>query len=134
MIPYENLQRLNAEFEGGFREAFNVFLAKGNYILGERLEDFEREFAAWHSVRYCVGVSNGLDAITISLKALQLPAGSEVIVPSNTYIATILAVIACGFKPVLVEPDIHTYNINPAEIEKAITPATRVLLIVHLYG
>lgn len=134
MIPYENLQRLNAVFEDEFRVAFNAFLEKGHYILGQRLEDFEQQFAAWHSVKYCIGVSNGLDAITMSLKALQLPAGSEVIVPSNTYIATILAVIACGLKPVLVEPDIHTYNINPAEIERAITPATKVLLIVHLYG
>ncbi len=134
MIPYENLQRLNASFEEGLREAFNATLASGHYILGGQLQGFERDFAAYHGVQHCVGVSNGLDAITMSLRALQLPEGSEVIVPSNTYIATILAVIAAGLKPVLVEPDIHTYNIDPERIEQAITPRTRALLIVHLYG
>src|SRR6202012_1642416 len=95
---------------------------------------FEREFAAYHSAKYCVGVSNGLDAIILALRALDLPRGSEVIVPANTYIATILAVIACDLVPILVEPDIHTYNIDSAKIEAAITPNTRVLLVVHLYG
>ncbi len=134
MIPYENLKRLNEPFEEEFRARFNAVLDKGHYILGHQLELFEQEFAAYHSAKYCVGVSNGLDAIILALKALELPAGSEVIVPSNTYIATILAVIACGLKPVLVEPDIRTYNIDPSKIEAAITPKTKVLLVVHLYG
>jgi dTDP-4-amino-4,6-dideoxygalactose transaminase len=134
MIPYENLQRLNEPFEDELRAGFNAVLAKGHYILGHQLELFEQEFAAYHDAKYCVGVSNGLDAIILALRALDLPPGSEVIVPSNTYIATILAVIACGHKPVLVEPDIHTYNIDPSKIEQAITPNTKVLLVVHLYG
>ena len=134
MIPYENLKRLNEPFEDAFREKFNDVLAKGHYILGHQLEVFEQEFAAYHSAKYCVGISNGLDALILALKALDLPAGSEVIVPSNTYIATVLAVIACNLTPVLVDPDIKTYNIDPSKIEAAITPKTKALLVVHLYG
>ena len=134
MIPYENLKRLNEPFEAEYRATFNAVLEKGHYILGSKLELFEQEFAAYHSAKYCVGISNGLDAIILALKALDLPAGSEVIVPANTYIATVLAVIACNLTPVMVDPDIHTYNIDPAKIEQAITPKTKVLLVVHLYG
>lgn len=134
MIPYENLSRLNKPFREEFQDMFSDVLDKGHYVLGHHLELFEQEFAAFHGTKFCVGVSNGLDAIILALKALDLPPGSEVIVPSNTYIATILAVIACNLKPVLVEPDINTYNIDPDKIESAITPKTKVLLIVHLYG
>jgi len=134
MIPYENLKRLNAPFEDEFKAKFNEVLDKGHYILGHQLEVFEQEFAAYHSAKYCVGISNGLDAIILALKALNLPPESEVIVPSNTYIATVLAVIACGLTPVMVDPDISTYNIDPVKIEQAITRNTQVLLIVHLYG
>jgi dTDP-4-amino-4,6-dideoxygalactose transaminase len=134
MIPYEDLKRLNEPFENDIKARFNAVLEKGHYILGPQLELFEQEFAAYHSAKYCIGVSNGLDAIILALRALHLPPGSEVIVPSNTYIATILAVIACDLKPVLVEPDIHTYVIDPGKIEAAITSKTKALLIVHLYG
>jgi len=134
MIPYENLKRLNQPFEDEFRAGFDEVLEKGHYILGHKLEVFEQEFAAYHSTKYCAGISNGLDALIIALRALNLPEGSEVIVPANTYIATVLAVVACNLKPVLVDPDIHTYNIDPSKIEEAITSKTRVLLIVHLYG
>jgi len=134
MIPYENLKRLNQPFEEEFKAGFSKVLDTGHYILGRQLELFEQAFADYHGVEYCVGVSNGLDAITLALKALNLPAGSEVVVPANTYIATILAVIASDLKPVLVEPDIHTYNIDASKIEAVITPNTKVLLIVHLYG
>jgi dTDP-4-amino-4,6-dideoxygalactose transaminase len=134
MVPYENLKRLNKPFEEELKSHFNAVLEQGQYILGSQLELFEQEFASYHSAKYCVGVSNGLDAIILALKALGLPGDSEIIVPSNTYIATILAVIACNLKPVLVEPDIHTYNIDPFKIEQAITAKTKVLLIVHLYG
>jgi dTDP-4-amino-4,6-dideoxygalactose transaminase len=134
MIPYENLKRLNASFEDEFKNKFNEVLDKGHYILGHQLEIFEQGFAAYHSAKYCVGISNGLDAIILAIKALNLPPESEVIVPSNTYIATILAVIACGLTPVMVDPDISTYNIDPEKIEQAVTRNTRVLLIVHLYG
>ena len=134
MIPYEHLERLNRPFREEYQQQFNAVLDKGHYILGDQLEQFEKEFAAYHSVNHCIGVSNGLDAIILALKALRLPEGSEVIVPSNTYIATILAVVACNLKPVLVEPDIKTYNIDPLKIEQAITIKTRVILVVHLYG
>jgi dTDP-4-amino-4,6-dideoxygalactose transaminase len=134
MVPYENLKRLNEPFEEELRSIFSAVLEKGQYILGPRLELFEQEFASYHSAKYCIGISNGLDAIILALKALSLPPGSEVIVPANTYIATILAVIACDLKPVLVDPDILTYNIDPTKIEQVITSKTKVLLIVHLYG
>ncbi len=134
MIPYENLKRLNESFEDEFKARFNAVIQKGHYILGPQLELFEQEFATYHTAKYCVGVSNGLDAIILALRALDLPPGSEVIVPSNTYIATVLAVVACGLVPVLVEPDIHTYNIDPAKIAGAITPHTKAMIVVHLYG
>ncbi len=134
MIPYENLKRLNQPFEEEFKARFNAVIESGHYILGPKLELIEQEFAAYLSSKYCVGVSNGLDAIILALRALDLPAGSEVIVPSNTYIATVLAVVACGLTPVLVEPDIHTYNIDPAKIEQAITSKTKAMIVVHLYG
>ncbi len=134
MIPYENLKRLNEPFEADLRAGFEAVLAKGHYILGHQLEVFEQEFAAYHGVKHCAGISNGLDALILALKALNLPKGSEVIVPSNTYIASMLSIIACDLVPVLVEPDIRTYNIDPARIQAAITPKTKVLLVVHLYG
>jgi len=134
MIPYENLKRLNTPFEDQFREKFNSVINAGHYILGPELEAFEKAYAEWHSVKYCIGVSNGLDALILSLKACNFPEGSEVIVPSNTYIASILAILACQLTPVLVEPDIATYNIDPNKIEEAITPNTKAIMVVHLYG
>jgi len=134
MIPYESLKPLNEPYTAEFKQVFDAFLDKGYYILGNVLEQFEQDFAAYHSLRYAVGVSNGLDAITLSLKASNLPEGSEVLVPSNTYIATILAVLHAGLKPVMVEPDIRTYNIDPVKIEAAITPRTKAMAVVHLYG
>jgi len=134
MIPYENLKRLNKSFEDKFREKFNTVINNGSYILGPELEAFEKEYAAWHNINYCVGISNGLDALILGLKAFNLPEGSEVIVPSNTYIASILAILGCQLVPVLVEPDIATYNIDPDKIEGAITPKTKAIMAVHLYG
>jgi len=134
MIPYENLKRLNTPFEDKFREKFNSVINNGHYILGPELEVFEKAYAKWHNANYCIGVSNGLDALILSLKACNFPKGSEVIVPSNTYIASILAILACQLIPVLVEPDIATYNIDPNKIEDAITPNTKAIMAVHLYG
>jgi len=134
MIPYENLKRLNTPFEDKFREKFNSVINNGHYILGPELEVFEKAYAKWHNANYCIGVSNGLDALILSLKACSFPEGSEVIVPSNTYIASILAILACQLIPVLVEPDIATYNIDPNKIEDAITPNTKAIMAVHLYG
>ena len=134
MIPYENLKRLNTPFINKLKQGFDKVLDNGYYILGLELEAFEKEYAAWHNIPYCVGISNGLDALILSLKACDIPEGSEVIVPSNTYIASILAILNCQLVPVLVEPDLATYNIDPDKIEEAITPNTKAIMVVHLYG
>jgi dTDP-4-amino-4,6-dideoxygalactose transaminase len=134
MIAYENLLELNKPFTERFKQQFDHFLNSGWYILGKSVSQFEQEFATWNQSAHCIGVANGLDALTLALKAYNFEPGSEVIVPSNTYIATILAILNNNLVPVLVEPDIHTYNINPLLIEQAITSRTRALMIVHLYG
>lgn len=134
IIEYENLSEVNRPFEADFRESFDRFLQKGWYILGGEVKAFEEEFAAFVGTKHCVGVASGLDALIISLECLGLPAGSDVLVPSNTYIASILAIVRAGLNPVLVEPDIRTYNMNPAELERKCTPNTKAVLVVHLYG
>lgn len=134
MIEYENLAKLNAPFFEDYKKAFSETLESGWFILGNKVKDFEKEYAGFCGSKYCVGVANGLDALTISLKAFEFEKGSEVIVPSNTYIATILSILHSDCKPVLVEPDIHTYNIDPDKIEEKITPKTKAIMVVHLYG
>lgn len=134
MIEYENLHRVNEPYIKEFNRAFNQVLDSGWFILGKNVEEFEREFAEFNKMKYCVGLASGLDALTISLMTLNLPKGSEIIVPSNTYIATILSILHCGHLPVLVEPDLNTYNIDPQRITEAITTKTRAIMIVHLYG
>lgn len=134
MIEYENLGAVNRPFFEAYKSAFSDTLEKGWYILGNAVKSFEQDFAAYHQVPYCAGVGNGLEALMLALKAFDFEAGSEVIVPSNTYIATILAILEAGLLPVLVEPDIATYNIDPDKIEEAITPTTRAVMVVHLYG
>ena len=109
-------------------------MASGAYILGAEVENFEREFARYCGARHCVGVANGLEALTLCLLAKDIGPGDEVIVPSNTYIATLLAVTASGATPVLVEPSAETYNLDPARIAAKIGPRTRAILPVHLYG
>ena len=134
MIEYENLQKLNKPFFVEYQKAFASVLESGWFILGKNVEEFEKEFAAYLKVNHCLGVASGLDALLLSLKALDLPVGSEVIVPSNTYIATILAICQAGLIPVLAEPDLATYNISATEIRNKITAKTKALMIVHLYG
>jgi dTDP-4-amino-4,6-dideoxygalactose transaminase len=134
MIEYENLQKVNEPFFAEYKKAFTDVMHGGWYILGKAVDIFEQEFANYCGVRYCIGVASGLDALTISLKIFRFKPGSEVIVPSNTYIATILSIIHCGLKPVLVEPDIETYNVDPAKIEDAVTSKTVAIIPVHLYG
>jgi dTDP-4-amino-4,6-dideoxygalactose transaminase len=134
MIEYENLERLNQPFFNGYREAFDRVLNSGWYILGKEVQQFEAEFARYCNTEHCSGVANGLDALLLALKALGLQPRDEVIVPSNTYIATILSIVHAGLKPVLVEPDIRTYNIDPSKIAEKITARTKVILVVHLYG
>lgn len=134
MIEYENLAKLNKPFFPAYEQAFKQVMESGWYILGEQVNRFEQDFAAYCETKYCVGVANGLDALVLALKALNLPAGSEVLVPSNTYIASILAITQNNLQPILVEPDIRTYNIDPSLLEASITPKTKAILVVHLYG
>ncbi|HMI05103.1 MAG TPA: DegT/DnrJ/EryC1/StrS family aminotransferase [Pedobacter sp.] len=134
MIEYENLFLLNQQFMAGYKESFSDSLDKGWFILGNKVSTFETEFAAYCGGKYCAGLASGLDALVLALKYFDFPEGSEVIVPSNTYIATILAIYNNGLVPVLIEPDIHTYNIDPLKIEAAVTSKTKAVMVVHLYG
>ncbi|MEI6265886.1 MAG: DegT/DnrJ/EryC1/StrS family aminotransferase [Sphingobacteriia bacterium] len=134
MIPYDNLYKVNEKYTLQLKTAFDHFLEKGWYILGDGVKEFEANFAAYHQMKYCVGVANGLDALTLSLLALNLPKGSEIIVQSNTYIASILGIIHAGHIPILVEPVIDTYNIDPQKIAEALSPKTKAIMVVHLYG
>ena len=133
-IEYENLHKLNKPFQEAFQRELIGFMEKGWYILGEQVSAFEKEFTDYNQVRHCIGVANGLDALILSFKALDLKEGGEVIVPSNTYIATILSIVACGLVPILSEPDIHTYNIEAGAIKKKINKNTVAIVVVHLYG
>jgi dTDP-4-amino-4,6-dideoxygalactose transaminase len=134
MILYEDLARLNQSFREEYRQKFQEILEKGWFILGDQVKSFEQAFAHYCRTAYCVGVANGLDALTLALRVYDFPRGSEVIVPSNTFIATLLAVLHNDLQPVLVEPAIDTYNLNPAKIAESITPKTVAILPVHLYG
>ena len=121
MIPFLNLKEINTQYADELKEAVCRVIDSGWYILGEEVAAFEKAFAEYCGVKHCIGVSNGLDALKLILKAYGYGPGDEVIVPSNTYIATILAISQVGATPVLVEPDILTYNINPSLIEEKIT-------------
>jgi dTDP-4-amino-4,6-dideoxygalactose transaminase len=134
MIDYENLAKTNKIFFDDYRQAFEKIMQSGWYILGNAVKEFEQQFANYCYTQHCIGTANGLDALIMALKAFNFPAGSEVIVSSNTYIATILAIIHNGLKPVLVEPDIKTYNIDAGKIEEKITSNTKAIMVVHLYG
>lgn len=133
-IPFVSFEPMHGPIKVEMMQAFEAFYDSNWFVLGESVKQFEQAYAAFNKVQYTVGISNGLDAIFIALKTLGIGAGDEVIVPSNTYIATWLAVSYTGAVPVPVEPDIHTYNINPALIEAAITPKTKAIIPVHLYG
>ncbi len=117
-----------------YTEVFQEVLHGGWYILGKEVGQFEQSFASYCGVEHCIGVASGLDALVLSLRYFGFNPGDEVIVPANTYIASILAIMQVGLKPVLVEPDINTYNIDPKKIASAITVRTRAILVVHLYG
>jgi dTDP-4-amino-4,6-dideoxygalactose transaminase len=134
MIEYESLANSNQQFMHELEIAATQVIRSGWYVLGHEVNEFEKEFAAWVGARHCIGVANGLDALILSLEALMLPKESEVLVASNTYIATILAIIRVGYKPILVEPDIETFNIDPAKIKSAITSSTRAICVTHLFG
>lgn len=133
-VPFLDLRAAFHEIQAELESAILASLRSGWYIGGEEVEAFEQEFACFTRTRYCIGVANGLDALRLALVAMGIGAGDEVVVPSNTYIATWLAVSQSGATPVPVEPVASTYNLDPGRVEAAITPRTKAILPVHLYG
>jgi dTDP-4-amino-4,6-dideoxygalactose transaminase len=133
-VPFLELKPTYDELRNEFDAAYHRVMDSGWYLLGEEIEAFEREFAAYCEAKHCVAVGNGLDALHLILRAYDIGAGDEVIVPTNTFIATWLAVSYAGATPVPVEPDPKTFNIDPQQIEAAITPRTKAIMPVHLYG
>ncbi|MFZ6731695.1 DegT/DnrJ/EryC1/StrS family aminotransferase [Undibacterium sp. Ji42W] len=133
-LPYLELKPQHQDLRAELNQAFNEVLDSGWFIQGKQLEAFEAEYAAYCGSQHCVGVGNGMDALHLILRAYGIGEGDEVIVPSNTYIASWLAVSYAGATPVAVEPDLATYNIDPAKIAAAITPKTKAIMVVHLYG
>ncbi|MBP5282992.1 MAG: DegT/DnrJ/EryC1/StrS family aminotransferase [Lachnospiraceae bacterium] len=133
-IPFVSFLPMERELEGELREAFERVFRNSWYIEGAEDANFEKAFAEYCNVKYCVGVGNGLDALMLALKAIGIKEGDEVIVPSNTYIATALAVTYVGATPIFVEPKLETFNIDPDRIEEKITERTKAIMPVHLYG
>ncbi|MEI6026770.1 MAG: DegT/DnrJ/EryC1/StrS family aminotransferase [Betaproteobacteria bacterium] len=134
MIPFLDIKGINLRHRADLHAALDRVLNAGWLILGKETETFEAEFAAWCGTEHCVGVGNGLEALHLVLRAWGIGPGDEVLVPSNTYIATWLAVTHCGATPVPVEPDPATCNIDPTRLSAAITPRTKAIIAVHLYG
>jgi len=138
MIPFLDIQAINKPYEKELIEASIRVIQSGWYIMGQEVEAFEKNFATYCGTSFCIGTGNGLDALSLILRAYKelkvLKAGDEVIVPANTYIASVLAISNNGLIPILVEPELHSYNLNPMKIEAALTPKTKVILPVHLYG
>ncbi|MCM1219856.1 MAG: DegT/DnrJ/EryC1/StrS family aminotransferase, partial [Lachnospiraceae bacterium] len=133
-IPYLNLATIHDPIKKELEQKFHDVLEREWFIQGRECEIFEEEFAAFCSAKYCVGVGNGLDAIRVILQAYDIGAGDEVIVPANTFIATVLAINYAGATPVLVDADPATYNIDTSKIEEKITARTKAIIVVHLYG
>lgn len=133
-IPFVSFEPMHKEIEDEILTKFKEVYEKNWFIQGEEVSKFEEEFAEFCGAKYCVGCGNGLDALYLILRAYDIGEGDEVIIPSNTYIATALAVSYTGAKPIFVEPDLLTYNINPELIERAITKNTKAIMAVHLYG
>jgi dTDP-4-amino-4,6-dideoxygalactose transaminase len=138
MISFLDLKKINLLYKNKLVEAFLRVLNSGWYILGEEVKNFEKEFASYCGVKHCIGVGSGLDALTLILRAYKelgiMKDADEVIVPANTYIASILAISENGLIPVFVEPDVNTYLIDPSRLEEKITEKTRAIMVVHLYG
>jgi len=138
MIKFQDSHKINARFEDEFKESFQRFLDSGYYILGNEVSVFEKNYSKYCGTKYCVGVSNGLDALILIFKGYielgMLKKGDEVLVPANTYIASILSIIHAGLIPVLIEPYADTFNISVLEIDKHITSKVKAILAVHLYG
>lgn len=134
MIKFLDLTSINKMYEDEIKDKFQCIFDKGWYLQGEENNIFNKAFAAYCGTKYAVGVANGLDALNLIIKAYGFGPDDEIIVPANTYIASVLAISENGCKPVLVEPNLDTYNINPDLIERAITPKTKAIMVVHLYG
>jgi dTDP-4-amino-4,6-dideoxygalactose transaminase len=133
-IFFENLAESNYFFTEKFKKNYSIFIKKGRYILSDFVTRFENSFANYNKSKFCIGVGNGLDALTISLNSLNLNKNSEVLVAANSYIACVMSIINANLKPVLVEPDIRTYNIDVSQIEKKINQKTKVIIAVNMYG
>ncbi len=134
MIKFLDLFEINSRFENEIKAGIDRVLKSGWYIISAECDSFESEFASYCAAEHCVGVANGLDALTLCLRALDIGPGDEVLVPSNTFIATWLAVSNVGARPIPIEPSESTFNMNPERIESAITSRTRAIIPVHLYG
>ena len=137
-VKFLDLKKINSSFETEFQREFTSFLNSGSYILGDQLSSFEKAFATYCGTQYCIGVGNGLDALTLILKGYieigLLKPNDEVLVPANTFIATILSVLQAGLIPVLVEPNEITFNIDANEISNRLTSTTKAIIVTHLYG
>jgi dTDP-4-amino-4,6-dideoxygalactose transaminase len=133
-VPFVDLTRIHAPLKEDILKRIGSIIDRSAFVLGPEVDSFERDFAAFVGSAHAVGVSSGLDALILALKALEIGPGDEVIVPANTFIATAFAVSSCGAKPILVDCEEESYNIDPAKIEKAITSRTKAILPVHLYG
>ena len=133
-IPFLSFSPMHSEIKADMQEVFDRVYNSNWYVLGKEVEHFEKAYATFNEVKHTIGLSNGLDALHLALKACGVGVGDEVIVPSNTYVATVMAVSYVGATPVFVEPSLETYNIDPSRIEPAITSRTRAIMPVHLYG
>lgn len=133
-VPFSVFEPMHDEIRTALDAAYTRVMERSQFIQSEECSSFEKEFAEYCGVRHCIGVGNGLDALMLILRALGIGSGDEVLVPSNTFIATALAVTYCGAIPVLVEPALETYNMDPDRIAEKITPRTRAIIAVHLYG
>lgn len=134
MIPFLDLKIINERFRVEMDAAAKRVLDSGWYLLGKECESFEKEFAEWCGVKHCIGCANGLDALKLIIQGYGFGSGDEIIAPANTYIASLIAISANGCTPILVEPDINTYLIDPERIEERITSRTKAIMVVHLYG
>jgi dTDP-4-amino-4,6-dideoxygalactose transaminase len=138
MIPFLDLHKSNQTYEEAFKQMFQRFIDSGYYVLGDEVKQFENAFAAYCGTQYCIGVGNGLEALTLIFRAYiglgKLQEGDRVIVPANTYIASILAVIHTGLIPVFVEPEFHTFNLDAKALKDAMSKDVKAILAVHLYG
>lgn len=133
-VPFVSFGPMNQRIRAEVLKSFETFFDNQWYILGKEVENFEKNYAEFNHTKFCVGTSNGLDALYVALKSLGIGAGDEVIVPSNTFIATLISISNVGATPVMVEPEISSYNIDPTKIEEKITSRTKAIIPVHLYG